>query len=441
MKYSNSEKNKNFFIETYGCQMNISDSNDLCTLLKKSGFIEVSKADEASIILINTCSVRGSAEQRVYGRLSEYKSLKKKRDFILILLGCMAINDNYILEKYPFIDYIIGTYHIRKIPEILKAENIENKIYNDFSDFHFSENNKDQKEPFKAFIPIIHGCNNFCSYCIVPHTRGREISRPSDEILENVKNLTNAEVVEIILLGQNVNSYGQDSDDISFRELLIKLNDIDKLKRIRFITSHPKDFSFELIDTIAELDKVCNHIHLPIQSANNRILKLMNRNYTYEDYYSKIEYVRKKLPNPSITTDILVGFPGETDTEYKETIDKITDIQFDEAFMYKYNTRPLTKANFFEETITEEEKNERLTNLIKTQLEITKKINNSYIGEKETILLENVSKKNKNELKGKTERNKNVVVQASPEEIGNFIPVELTSLNGNTFIGKKIRQK
>ncbi len=440
--YSTSEKIKatSFFIETYGCQMNVSDSNDIRKLLTARNLKESNSIEESDIIIINTCSVRSTAEQRVIGRLGFFKRLKSfNSNKIIILTGCMAerLSDR-LIDVFPELDIVTGTHFKSDISEIINRyqETSCRKAYTGFKGYSFLDSSEDSNQQFKAFVPIIHGCDNFCSYCIVPYTRGRQTSKKSISIINNIRKLVNNGVIEITLLGQNVNSYGKDNNDISFSELLKQISKIKGLERIRFVTSHPKDFTKELAITIAENDKICKYLHLPFQSASDKVLKDMNRNYTYSKYLKDINFIRKLIPNISLSTDILVGFPTESEGDYQKTYDAMKDIEFDSAFMFKYSPREGTKAYNMKDIVEEETKLFRLQKIIELQNEITKKKNEKRIGVVEKVLFDYFSKNSNKDIIGKTDTFKNVVVKGNDELIGKIKNVKLISLSGNTFRGR-----
>ncbi len=435
------EKSLTFYIETYGCQMNLSDSNDMRKLLLNNGFVESINSSDANIVVINTCSVRATAEQRIIGRLSHYKKEKKSKDFVILLTGCMAERlSEKLLKDFPELDIIVGTHFKSELDSIIKSfiSSHQRKSYSGFEGYKFINSYEDKILNFKAFIPIIHGCDNFCSYCIVPYTRGRQISRQSEEIIQNVQMLVDKGVIEITLLGQNVNSYGQDNNDISFAQLLQELSKMNGLERIRFITSHPKDISKELIHTIAENRKICKYIHLPFQSASNRVLADMNRGYTFEYYTETINYMKKIINNISLSTDVLVGYPTESENDYEMTVKAIKEIEFDTAFMFKYSIREGTSSSKLNDSIPEEEKIRRLQNIISIQNKITKKKNKEKIGTIEEILFESISKSNSTELLGKTDSFNDVVAEGDRSLIGKIKKVKITDLKGYTLKGQII---
>ena len=422
--------------------MNEAESHSMEQLLLKQGWKEAGSAETSDLIIINTCSVRITAENRVLGRLGFYSALKKKKRFFVLLIGCMAERLYEDIQKtYPLIDYVVGMFERHLLPLIF--EEIEKRL--EAKDFKGEEkllSNIEEKPKsgyffapfsyhegaFQSFVPIMNGCNNFCTYCIVPYVRGRELS------LRGVK--------EITLLGQNVNSYKGKTKDgkiIDFPTLLYLIDKeackADQIKWIRFVSSHPKDMSNELIDTVAHLDRLCKAVHLPVQHGSDEVLKRMNRRYTASHYISKIEYLRKKIPKVSLTADILMGFPGETEEDVKLTLELMKKIEFDSAFMYHYNPREGTVAYNFPDRIEEKVKLERLQRVIDLQLAITRKKMLSKVGKEAIILLESVSRNNSNELFGHTEANEMAVVEglSNVSLIGQFVKVKIKELKGKTF--------
>jgi len=445
-----------YFFETYGCQMNEAESYSMEQLLLEQGWKEAESAETSDLIIINTCSVRITAENRVLGRLGFYSALKKKKRFFVLLIGCMAERLYEDIQKtYPLIDYVVGMFERHLLPQIFKE--IEKRIYEkDFKGEEKLLSNVEEKPKsgyffapfsyhegaFQSFVPIMNGCNNFCTYCIVPYVRGRETSRPVQDILDEVGQLSLRGVKEITLLGQNVNSYRGKTIDgkiIDFPTLLYLIDKeaskADQIKWIRFVSSHPKDMSNDLIDAVASLKRLCKAVHLPVQHGSDVVLERMNRRYTASHYISKIEYLREKIPEVSLTADILMGFPGETEEDVKLTLELMKKIEFDSAFMYHYNPREGTVAYNFPDRIEEEVKLERLQRVIDLQLAITRKKMLSKVGKEAIILLESVSRNNSNELFGHTEANEMAVVEGLSDVslIGQFVKVKIKELKGKTF--------
>lgn len=413
--------------------MNKNDSDLIQKILIEEDYIPVKNIEEADIILINTCSVRNHAEQRALGYISTFKKWREKQGIILGIIGCMARRlADKIITEYPFVDIILGPDSYRKIPEYLKllmhnkTKVIDTEVGKELYTGIFRKSNR-----ISDFVSITRGCNNYCSYCIVPFVRGEVRSRPFEDILREVSCLVESGVKDITLLGQNVNEYHYDS--IDFTELLRLVAQRTGVFRLRFLTSHPKDFDYEIINALKENKNICEWLHLPLQSGNNRILKLMNRKYTKEDYLAKVERIREDLPQATITTDIIVGFPTETEKEFNETIDFIKQIEFDDAYMYRYSIRPGTKASDYP-SLPEEVIKERLKILIDIQNQIIIKKTEQMIGKTYEVLFE---EKEKNGTRGKTRGNKDVIVEEriQPGEVHNVL---ITKIKGRTPIGEII---
>ncbi|OHD78644.1 MAG: tRNA (N6-isopentenyl adenosine(37)-C2)-methylthiotransferase MiaB, partial [Spirochaetes bacterium RIFOXYB1_FULL_32_8] len=358
---------KYFFVETYGCQMNKADSTSVIENLKNAGFVQVNDPINADFVIINTCSVRKTAESRIWGRLGFFKGLKAKKNLTTLVMGCMSerVGEDFFLSNHS-VDIVVGNFYKDKIPSIIhNYKKGERLAFIGEKDLNFGYSFPDEENPKKAFVTISHGCNNFCSYCIVPYLRGREKSRPSKEIIDDIARLADKGVIQVTLLGQNVNSYGKDSDDISFSQLLKKICRDTNIGWIKYLSSHPKDLDDDLIETIITEDKVSKWLHLAVQSGSNNILQKMNRHYTIESYIEKVEKLKKNIRNLNITTDIIVGFPGETKLDFVDTVNLVKQIQFDDAYMYKYNVRENTHAaNQLIDDVPEEEKLERLATII-----------------------------------------------------------------------------
>lgn len=420
---------KKLSLLTYGCQMNKHDSERIAGILKEENYSLTDNIEKADMILLNTCSVREKAEQKVYSQLGRLRKLKEKSPHLIIgVCGCIAQKEKKrMLGKVPFVDIIFGTHNIHNLPQILNNFKCGNEkvveILDESGDFDFpSPIYRESK--IQAWVSIMQGCNNYCSYCVVPYTRGREKSMPSSLILDECTRLSDEGYKEVTLLGQNVNSYGNDiKGEIDFADILEKVNQIDGLERIRFITSHPKDISDKLIEKFVKLPKVCEHLHLPIQSGSDRILEKMNRGYTAKQYVEIITKLRSLMPDIGLTTDIIVGFPGEKEEDFLETKRLLQDIKYDTIFLFKYSPRPETKAALIKEKVSAEKKRERFDDLLSIQKEITLSKNKSLEGKREEILVEGESKKNKNKLTGRTRTNKIVNFYGSKNLIGKTINV------------------
>lgn len=434
---------RTFHITTFGCQMNEHDSEVIDGLLTERGFSSVKERKDASIVIINTCSVRENADKRFFGTLGQLKKRKESDpSFIVCVCGCMMQQQRVvdtIKAKYPWVDVIFGTNSIHHIPELIEKVAIEKEKVVDII-----ENTEEVVEGLpakrlfdhKALVNIMFGCNNFCTYCIVPYTRGREKSRAPEAIVAEVKGLVADGVKEIMLLGQNVNSY--DGNGTSFAELLKMLNDVDGLERIRFMTSNPKDLSDELIEAFAVCDKLCRNLHLPIQSGSNRVLKRMNRKYTREDYLKLIEKLRKMVPNITLSTDIIVGFPGETNEDFEETLSIVKEVEYDSAFTFIYSIRKGTPAEKFEDQIEESEKHRRFDLLVNAVNEISEKKNKAYQDRVEKVLVDGVSKNDKSTLTGRTDGFKLVNFAGKKELIGSIVDVKITDAKTFSLFGEVI---
>lgn len=419
--------------------MNEHDSETLAGMLTELGYIENKNKKEADVAIINTCSVRENADKRFFGTLGQLKKVKEDRpDTVVAVCGCM-MQQQHIIDtlkaKYPWVDLVFGTHNIHKFPRLLtNVLNERNKVVDIWENGgEVVEGLPSKREyPFKAYVDIMYGCNNFCTYCIVPYTRGRERSRRPEEILKEVKGLAAEGVREIMLLGQNVNSYGTGSDfNTDFADLIYLLNDIDGIERIRFMTSHPKDLSDKLILAYKDCDKLCNNIHLPVQSGSTEILKRMNRKYTKENYLELIGKLRTAAPEIAITTDIIVGFPGETEEDFEETLDLVKQVRFDSAFTFLYSIRKGTPAEKYTEQVPEAEKHERFNRLVELLNGISAKKNAACVGQVLDVLVEGPSKTNSKTYAGRTESGKLVNFKGTPELVGQIVPVRITE--GKTF--------
>ena len=443
--FNNSEnQRKNFMIKTYGCQMNEHDSEKLSAMLGQMNFLETEHSDEADLIILNTCCVRENAELKVYGNLGELKHLKENNpDIIIAICGCM-MQQKHVVEKikksYPFVDLVFGTHNLHRFPELLvNAQCMEGllvEVWDNEEDIA-EDLPVQRKYSAKAFVNIMYGCNNFCSYCIVPYTRGRERSREPEKILEEIRELAAHGTIEVTLLGQNVNSYGKTLEEkMDFADLLALINEIPGIERIRFMTSHPADFSEKLMDAMASLDKVCKHIHLPVQAGNNKVLKEMNRKYTRETYLEKINLLKSKIPDVAISTDIIVGFPGETEEDFKDTLDLVKQVGYDSAFTFLYSIRTGTPAAKMDHQVNEEDKMTRFNQLVETVNQVGLANNLRIIGKTLPVLVEGVSKNNPNRLTGRTESHKLVNFEGKQELIGTIVPVTITEAKTFSLLGE-----
>ena len=426
---------KKFFIQTFGCQMNEHDSEVMAGLLEERFYIPTKEIKEADFILLNTCCIREKAESKVLSMLGSLKKLKaKKPDLIVGVCGCMIQQKNIvpkILHAAPFVNLMFGTNNLDKLPEYLERIERDGQPVYEIIEEDASADLKlpaSREYPFKAFVNIMYGCNNFCTYCIVPYVRGRERSRKKEDIVEEVRALVADGVVEIMLLGQNVDSYGNDFDEpVSFASLLEEIDAIDGIERIRFMTSHPKDFSLALIDVIKNSKHICHSLHLPVQSGSNEVLRRMNRKYTRERYLEIVQAMREAIPDVAITTDIIVGFPGETEEDFQETVDLVETVGFDNAFSFIYSKRPGTAAAKFEDQIPLDVKKERLQRLNDTLSKWSLYHNKKYEGQTVKVLVEGLSENNDNMFSGRTDTAKTVIFEGDSSLIGTFVNVTITT--------------
>ena len=433
------------FVQTFGCQMNARDSEKLSGILHAIGFEETENED-ADLVIYNTCTVRDNANQRVYGRLGVLNGFKRKNPHMKICLcGCM-MQEPSVIEKikksYGFVDLIFGTHNIFKFAELLvrmyQSEGMLIDIWKD-TDQIVEQLPVQRKYPFKSGINIMFGCNNFCSYCIVPYVRGRERSRKPEEIIEEIKKLAAEGVVEIMLLGQNVNSYGKNLETpVSFAELLKMVEEIDGIERIRFMTSHPKDLSDELIEVMKNSKKICRHLHLPLQSGSTRILKEMNRRYTKEQYLALAEKIRKEIPDISITTDIIVGFPGENYEDVQETIDVIKKVQYDNAFTFQYSKRTGTPAAAMENQVPKETVTAHFDELLAVVQNVAKEQAKKLQGKTMDALVEEMNEHDPALVTGRLGNNMIVHFKGTEELIGKIVPVYLKECKGFYYLGERI---
>lgn len=460
-----------YFFETYGCEMNIAESASVEQLLIARGWTKADSAQIADLAIINTCSVRETAENRIMGRLGWFNGLKAVREckagaktkmleeaveyvkdgakpLTLVVMGCMAerlLKDFH--KDFPFVDYVVGTYAKHYFGQIIEAVEEGRKPFevDDTEQYKFAPVSA-EPGAFSTFVPIMHGCNNFCTYCIVPYVRGRECSRPVSEILKELDVLTKYKVLEITLIGQNVNSYhgvDENNNPVNFAQLLQIIEEHLKkinstIQWVRFMSSHPKDFSDDVIKVIAASQLICHHIHLPVQHGSSQVLKKMNRCYTRDDYLYLVQKIKQQIPDVSLTTDIMMGFPGETEEDVELTLDLMKQVQYESAMMYYYNPREGTPAAKMEQ-IDESIRKERLQRIIDLQLEHTHIQMSKRIGQTVKIIVESVSRDNKEELLGQTEQHEKVAFQAPKTLIGSFATVKITELSGNTFRGVLVK--
>jgi len=451
---------KKYHIETYGCEMNKAESAAMEATLREHGW-ERSREEEAQLVLLNTCTVRTTAENRAWNRIHQLSARKKERAFVLAVVGCMAEQyKSAIQSRAPGVDYVLGTFQRQSfglmIDMISSGQKVD--VLEETPKYVFDASHH-ELGAFRSFVPIMHGCNNFCSFCIVPYVRGREVSRNPEDVLREIDQLEDLGVREITLLGQNVNSYRWESDGrvLNFPELLrmiaAHLGERRALAReqpanlrqsdgrigwIRFLTSHPKDLSSELVEAVAENPIFCRHIHLPFQSGSNAVLAAMNRRYTREGYISLVEELREKIPQLTLSTDILVGFPGETEEDIEQTLDLMRRVRFSYAFMYHFNARDGTPAARMPNRTPDKVKKQRLARVIALQKEITSSLMKERVGQTDEVLIEDISRRSSREVLARTTRDEMVVFAAPQNRIGQFARVRLLSIAGNTFRGEEV---
>lgn len=432
-----------FCVTTFGCQMNARDSEKLRGILNQIGY-EEAEEDEADFVIYNTCTVRENANTRVYGRLGQLKPRKKQQPHMMIgLCGCMMQEPEVIAKlkkSYSFVDIIFGTHNIYKFAELICERYEAGKMVVDIwedTDKIVEDLPNERKYAFKSGINIMFGCNNFCSYCIVPYVRGRERSRKPEAIIREIERLVKDGVSEVMLLGQNVNSYGKTLDEpITFAELLRRIEKIEGLKRIRFMTSHPKDLSDELIEVMASSEKICKHLHLPVQSGSTRILKKMNRRYTKESYLELAEKIKKAVPDISLTTDIIVGFPGETEEDFQETLDVVRKVRYDSAFTFIYSKRTGTPAAAMEDQIPADVVKDRFDRLLSEVQSIASEVCAVHEGKDMEVLVESVSDHDASMVTGRMSNNLLVHFKGTKEMIGTYVTAHLTECKGFYYLGE-----
>lgn len=432
-----------FHVTTFGCQMNARDSEKLVGILERIGYVETDTED-ADFVIYNTCTVRENANNKVYGRLGVLQNYKKKNPHMLIgLCGCM-MQETVVVEKlkesYRFVDLIFGTHNIYKFAELIvtamESDSMTIDIWKD-TDQIVEDLPVERKYSFKSGVNIMFGCNNFCSYCIVPYVRGRERSRDPEAIISEIRQLVADGVVEVMLLGQNVNSYGKNLENpITFARLLEKIEQIEGLERIRFMTSHPKDLSDELIEVMGRSKKICKHLHLPVQSGSSRILKKMNRYYTKEQYLELVEKIRKNVPDVSLTTDIIVGFPGETEEDFEETMDIVRKVRYDSVFTFIYSKRTGTPAAVMEDQVPEDVVKNRFDRLLKEVHTIAAEVCAVHEGTIQTALIESVSEHDPSMVTGRLSNNLLVHIKGDKGMIGRLADVRLTECKGFYYLGE-----
>lgn len=444
MTLENNMDKKLFCISTYGCQMNEEDSEKLSGMLKSQGYERTENKEEASIIIFNTCCVRENAENKVFGNLGQLKQLKKKNpNLVIAICGCMMQQvgmADKVLKTFPYVDIIFGTHNAHKFPEYLHRvlqEGVQVKEILNKEEGIVEGLPIDRKSDVKAFVTIMYGCNNFCTYCIVPYVRGRERSRKSEDIIKEIEELVSQGYKEITLLGQNVNSYGKGlEEDIDFAGLLRKVNEVKGLERVRFMTSHPKDLSDDVIMAIKECDKLCEQVHLPVQSGSSRILKEMNRHYDREYYLDLVKKIKSEIPDVTLTTDIIIGFPGETEEDFLDTLSLCEEVGYDSAFTFIYSRRNHTPADKMENQIPDDIKHDRFNRLVEA---INKKVvikNKEYEGKIVEVLVEGPSKNDETKLTGRTRNGKLVNFAGDEKLVGELVNLKIVRAQPFSLIGE-----
>ena len=445
---NNIEKNKgqHFFISTFGCQMNEEDSEKLSGMLKRIGYTRTENIDDASIIIFNTCCVRENAENKVFGNLGALKKRKAENpDLIIGICGCMMQQKGMadkILKTFPFVDIIFGTHNSYKFPEYLhrvKTEGVQVEEIFDKETEIIEGIPVDRESSVKAYVTIMYGCNNFCTYCIVPYVRGRERSRKPSDILKEVNDLVAKGYKEVTLLGQNVNSYGKGlEEDVDFAKLLRMINEVNGLERVRFMTSHPKDLNEDVITAIKECDKLCEQVHLPVQSGSDRILKEMNRHYDRERYMYLINKIKKEIPDVAITTDIIVGFPGETEEDFEDTLSLVNEVGYDSAFTFIYSRRNHTPADRMENQVPDDVKHERFNRLVEAVNKNVIAGNKKYEGKIVEVLVEGPSKNDETKLMGRTRNGRLVNFSGDESLVGTLVNLKIVRAQPFSLIGELV---
>jgi tRNA-2-methylthio-N6-dimethylallyladenosine synthase len=436
--------NKAFYLETFGCQMNVVDSERIVDLLGDIGYTQVDQPDLAGLILLNTCAVRDKAVRRAYGHLGRFKPLKDRNpELILGMGGCIAQQEGkQLLDEFPYLDLVFGTHNVHRLPELV--QNIaDNRVRCEETAFLDRDTrlrlfpSRTGQDAHTRFVTVMQGCDNFCSYCVVPYVRGREISRPSAEILEEIRELAAQGVREVTLIGQNVNSYGlKESAELSFAGLLEQVDAIDDIDRIRFTTSHPKDLSDELVDCFGSLEKLCKHLHLPVQCGSDRILRAMNRGYTRERYLEIVDRLRRTCPDIRLTTDVIVGFPGESDEDFAETMSLLEKVRYAEIYSFIYSPRKGTAAAGLDDETPAEVKQARFDSMLAMQQEISRKTWEADVGAVLEVLVEGESRMGEGQIFGRTTWNRIVNFTGPSELSGSIVPVKITRSYRNSLLGE-----
>lgn len=441
--------NKAFYLETFGCQMNVVDSERIVDLLDGIGYHQVEAPEQASLILLNTCAVRDKAVRKAYGHLGRFKPLKEKNSSLILGMGgCIAQQEGkQLLEEFPYLDLVFGTHNVHRLPEMV-LQVAQRRVRCEETEFLDRETrlqlfpSRTGQDAFTRFVTVMQGCDNYCSYCVVPLVRGREISRPSGEILAEVRDLALQGVREVTLIGQNVNSYGtKDDGELSFAALLEQVNAIAGIERIRFTTSHPKDLSDELVDSFGRLQKLCKHLHLPVQSGSNDILRAMNRGYSRERYLEIVARLQQVCPDIRLTSDIIVGFPGETEADFSETMSLLEQVRYAEIYSFIYSPRRGTDAAVIEDTTPASVKQERFDRMLLLQQEISRQIWAADVGTIQDILVEGQSRHGQGQLFGRSTWNRIVNFSGPVELAGSLVPVRITRAYRNSMLGELLKDE
>ena len=428
--------------------MNVVDSEWIATLLAEQGYSQVDQAAMADLIILNTCSVRNKAERKVYGHLGSFKPLKDKNpQLILAVGGCVAQQEGQrLLDKVPYLNIVFGTHNVGKLPQLLKRVEGSGGQYCETTHYLGAKRlgqfpQRDENGAVSRFVTIVQGCDNFCSYCVVPYVRGREVSRDSSDVIAEVKTLVNQGVREITLLGQNVNSYGQKgSGDMSFPELLERVHDIDGLRRLRFTSSHPKDLSDELIDCFARLDKLCKHMHLAVQSGSNHILRQMNRGYSREQYLERVQRLQQLCPQIRMTTDLIVGFPGESEEDFEQTVDLLEQVRFADAYSFLYSPRPQTKACELDDPVAASEKQRWFERLLQVQGRISEDVWQNDLGQVQQVLVEGGSRQGSGQMFGRNQWNRIVNFDGTDDLVGKLVLARIDKVYRNSHLATIVDQ-
>lgn len=436
-----------YYIETYGCQMNEHDSEKLAGILQAVGYQRAEEMQEADLILFNTCCVRDHAEKKVFGNIGALKPLSlRKKGLIVAVCGCMMQQQDVaekLMGTFPFVKIVFGTNNMNELPAMLytalmQKKRVLNVRQSSISSSVIEDVPMQRKERPLATVNIMQGCNNFCTYCIVPYVRGREWSRDPEDILAEIRGLAQEGYQEVMLLGQNVNSYGKGAGDLDFAGLLERVAAETGIARIRFMTSHPKDISERLLERMAKHDNICKQLHLPVQSGSSRILQRMNRGYSREEYLALVRRARQMIPGIALTTDIIVGFPGESEEDYEQTLSLVREVGYDAAFTFVYSPRNGTPAASFPDQIPEEIKQQRIVRLVELQGELTYQSNLAYVGKKERVLIEGVSRRDEQSICGRTDSGKMVNMPGPKEKIGGFVWAEILEAKRTTLLGRML---